>query len=441
MTKLSPDMSIDMSTTNKSVTNNKQSLKDEVLAEETKNQDTVTQLNNAHQYLRHLSMSCQGSRQQHSRAHSIFHVFGTGEEVSDFVQPILNQNISYDNDRPRYSSTYSMQSSEALLKLSSGSFNSCDLNVFRDSKTEAPQAALAMSPPSLPLNQTRSNSVISLSRNRNRILAMLDDVKRKRRMRNRSKSDIMQYLDDLVPQEELLNANNNNANGSDPNTTNKSNVRHPYWAHNRVYQFLNHPSSATPLAIIYHVTVFVIVLCCLILTIWATVKTSAGQANIIKAVYLFEKVVITWFSFEFLLKLWSCSCKKPYRGFRGKLAYILVPSRLIDLLVLVLTTVVLVVNPSSTGHEVFVVSAFRGFHRFFQVAQVLTLKRSLKPWKILASVIYDQREQLFIILYTEFIVLCTLAYLAFLVERDNNQNFESIADSMWWAVSIFVLFN
>lgn len=246
----------------------------------------------------------------------------------------------------------------------------------------------------------------------------------------------MQYLDEFVPQEELLHTTANNNNGHRPSpATKKSLVRHPYWAHSRVYQFLNHPSSATPLALIYHVTVFVIVLCCLILTIWATVKVPARQENIITAVYLLEKVVITWFSLEFVLKLWSCSCKKPYRGFRGKLTYILVPSRLIDLLVLVLTTVVLFVNPSSTGHEVFVVSAFRGFHRFFQVAQVLTLKRSLKPWKILASVIYDQREQLFIILYTEFIVLCTLAYLAFLVERDNNQNFESIADSMWWAVS------
>ena len=145
--------------------------------------------------------------------------------------------------------------------------------------------------------------------------------------------------------------------------------------------------------------------------------------------------MITWFSIEFLARLWCCSCKKQYRGLKGKARYLAAPARLIDLLVLILTTV-LVVNPSKTGHEIFVVSAFRGFHRFFQIAQVLTLNRPLKPWKVLASVIYDQREQLFIILYTEFIVLCALSYVAFLVERDQNENFNSIADAMWWAVSV-----
>lgn len=139
-------------------------------------------------------------------------------------------------------------------------------------------------------------------------------------------------------------------------------------------------------------------------------------------------------------RLWCCSCKREYRDIKGKLRYLAAPARLIDLLILILTTAVLVVNPSKTGHEIFVVSAFRGFHRFFQIAQVLTLNRPLKPWKVLASVIYDQREQLFIIFYTEFIVLCALSYIAFLVERDQNENFGSIADSMWWAVSELILY-
>ncbi|KAJ6220645.1 hypothetical protein RDWZM_006457 [Blomia tropicalis] len=266
----------------------------------------------------------------------------------------------------------------------------------------------------------RSSSIMSFGPNsRRRILALLDEVRKKRELRDRRKSDlnVTYYLDDLMFHDE-------DGTGSSLNS---------YRRRKKLYQFLNHPSGA-PWAIAYHIGVFIVVFICLILTICATIPQLSVQQRAIAAVYLLEKIVITWFSFEFLARLWCCSCKKQYRGFRGKCRYLCAPSRLIDLLVLILTTVVLVLNPSKTGHEIFVVSAFRGFHRFFQIAQVLTLNRPLKPWKVLASVIYDQREQLFIILYTEFIVLCALSYLAFLVERDKNDNFNSIADAMWWAI-------
>ena len=152
--------------------------------------------------------------------------------------------------------------------------------------------------------------------------------------------------------------------------------------------------------------------------------------------YLLEKVIIFWFSSEFIIRMWSSSCKHQYQGWKGKVKYLSVPSRLMDVIVITLSIVVLTINPSS-GHEVFAASAFRGFHRFFQVLQILTLKKQLQPWKVLSSVIYDQREQLFIIFYIEFIVLCILAYISYIVEKDDNPQFDSIAEAMWWAVSIF----
>ena len=97
----------------------------------------------------------------------------------------------------------------------------------------------------------------------------------------------------------------------------------------------------------------------------------------------------------------------------------------------------MIVLPFNTrnGSEVFAVSAVRGFHRFFSVLQIITLNRQLQPWKVLSSVIYDQREQLFIIFYIEFIVLCILAYISYIVEKDDNEQFDNIAEAMWWSVS------
>lgn len=287
-------------------------------------------------------------------------------------------------------------------------------------------STLTPPPPPPPLShRNRANSTISLAKTRIHILAMLDEVRKKRFKRRQS--DLMAYLDDLIVSDDPLAL----ATGA------SKRFKRRY----KIYQFLNHPCTGAPWSITYHVLVFVVVFICLMLTICATIQKSPLQEKAIRSVYLLEKVVIIWFCIEFFLGIWSCSCKKRYRGFVGRVRYLTVPSRLIDMIVLSLTTLVLIFNPSKTGHEVFVVSAFRGFHRFFQVAQVLTLNRPLKPWKVLASVIYDQREQLFIILYTEFIVLCTLAYVAFLVERDTNENFNSIADSMWWAVSGNRFFN
>ncbi|CAG2167908.1 unnamed protein product, partial [Oppiella nova] len=153
----------------------------------------------------------------------------------------------------------------------------------------------------------------------------------------------------------------------------------------------------------------------------------------LRFLYLLEKVIIIWFSGEFIIRMWSSSCKNQYQGWSGKIKYLSVPSRLMDVIVITLSLVVLTINPSS-GHEVFAASAFRGFHRFFQVLQILTLNKQLQPWKVLSSVIYDQREQLFIIFYIEFIVLCILAYISYIVEKDENHQFDSIAEAMWWAL-------
>ncbi|CAG2119789.1 unnamed protein product, partial [Medioppia subpectinata] len=178
----------------------------------------------------------------------------------------------------------------------------------------------------------------------------------------------------------------------------------------KVYNFLNYPKGFW--AISYHILVFMMVFACLIVTVFSTIDEF--QAGALRYLYLLEKVIIVWFSSEFIIRWWSSSCKNQYQGWSGKFKYLSVPSRLMDCLVITLSIVVLTINPSS-GHEVFAASAFRGFHRFFQVIQILTLNKQLQPWKVLSSVIYDQREQLFIIFYIEFIVLCILAYISYIV--------------------------
>ncbi len=148
---------------------------------------------------------------------------------------------------------------------------------------------------------------------------------------------------------------------------------------------------------------------------------------------------MVWFAGEFIIRLWASSCKIQYQGFKGKLRYLRSPFRVIDLIVIGVSITVLLVDPRN-GYEVFAASAFRGFHRFFQVLQMIRLDRQFRPWRVLASVLYAQREQLIITCYIGFLALCFAAFLSYLVERDVNDNFDSIADALWWAVRYTIVY-
>jgi hypothetical protein len=197
----------------------------------------------------------------------------------------------------------------------------------------------------------------------------------------------------------------------------------------RVYNFFNKPKTFW--SIVYHILVFILVFGCLIATVFSTIHEFADKAS--ECLLILEKIIIIWFISEFILRLWSSSCKQRYQGWKGKLKYIIVLSHLLDIVVIILSIVVMTLNTRS-GSEVFAVSALRGFHRFFNVFQILTLKRQIEPWKLLFAVIGDQSHQLLIIIYIEFVLVCILAYVSYVTEKNDNKQFNNIAEAMWGAV-------
>ncbi|OTF70819.1 potassium voltage-gated channel subfamily KQT-like protein [Euroglyphus maynei] len=200
----------------------------------------------------------------------------------------------------------------------------------------------------------------------------------------------------------------------------------------QVYEFFKRPSTFW--ATIYHVLAFLLVMACLIVSLFPQVDSPylddmGGKWNVLDHL---EKIVVIWFSIEYLLRLWSCNCRPKYCGLRGKWNFVKAPAHLIDLLVIILSVWVMVWPHE--GHEVFAFRAFRGFHRFFQVAQIMITERQLRPWRIFMSVLYDQREQLMIIFYMEIIIFSLLAYLGFLVEHQSNDMLDSMAEAVWWSI-------
>ncbi|KAK5643596.1 hypothetical protein RI129_007441 [Pyrocoelia pectoralis] len=195
----------------------------------------------------------------------------------------------------------------------------------------------------------------------------------------------------------------------------------------RTYVFLEHPGGW--LCFIYHFTVFMLVLVCLIFSVLSTIDTYAN----------FEICLVVFFGVEYIVRLWSAGCRSKYMGFWGRLRFIRKPICIIDLIVVVASVVVLTVG--SNG-QVFATSAIRGI-RFLQILRMLHVDRQGGTWRLLGSVVFIHRQELITTLYIGFLGLIFSSYFVYLAEKDagdvgsdgkNKGDFSSYADALWWGV-------
>ncbi|CAG2170893.1 unnamed protein product, partial [Oppiella nova] len=163
---------------------------------------------------------------------------------------------------------------------------------------------------------------------------------------------------------------------------------------------------------------------------------------------ILEKVIIAWFAFEFVIRLWASGCRPEYQGWNGKVRYLCRIESIIDLVVIVVSAVVLGLQPINLVVDtsiVFAAAALRGFHRLFIVIRLVWARKStsgvdsaVSPFRMFVSVLYSQREQLAIITYISFVVFFIGSFLVYLAETQTNSEFKNIANSFWWAVETVI---
>ncbi|XP_065213038.1 potassium voltage-gated channel subfamily KQT member 1 isoform X2 [Planococcus citri] len=202
----------------------------------------------------------------------------------------------------------------------------------------------------------------------------------------------------------------------------------------RVYVFLEHPCGW--LCFIYHFTVFLVVLICLIFSVLSTIETYASSAN--ETLFWMEICLVIFFGVEYTVRLWSAGCRSKYMGAFGRFRFARKPICIIDLIVVVASAVVLSIG--SNG-QVFATSAIRGV-RFLQILRMLHVDRQGGTWRLLGSVVFIHRQELITTLYIGFLGLIFASYFVYLAEKeappDPNNNrtgdFSSYADALWWGV-------
>ncbi|XP_029995341.1 potassium voltage-gated channel, KQT-like subfamily, member 2a isoform X1 [Sphaeramia orbicularis] len=194
---------------------------------------------------------------------------------------------------------------------------------------------------------------------------------------------------------------------------------------NFLYNALERPRGW---AFIYHAYVFLLVFSCLILSVFATIREFKNSSE--SALYILEIVTIVVFGVEYIVRIWAAGCCCRYRGWRGRLKFARKPFCVIDIMVLIASVSVLAAG--SQGN-VFATSAIRSL-RFLQILRMLRMDRRGGTWKLLGSVVYAHSKELITAWYIGFLCLILASFLVYSVEKEENKEFETYADALWWGL-------
>ncbi|KAL1482999.1 hypothetical protein MTO96_033427 [Rhipicephalus appendiculatus] len=199
----------------------------------------------------------------------------------------------------------------------------------------------------------------------------------------------------------------------------------------KVYNFLERPTGWK--CFLYHFSVFLVVLICLIFSVLSTIDQYSDFA--MSSLYYMEIFLVVFFGMEYCVRLWAAGCRSKYLGFWGRLRFARKPISIIDLIVVVASVVVLV---AGSNGQVFATSAIRGI-RFLQILRMLHVDRQGGTWRLLGSVVFVHRQELITTLYIGFLGLIFSSYFMYLAEKDamgieGKSDFTSYADALWWGV-------
>ncbi|CAH8828411.1 unnamed protein product [Trichobilharzia szidati] len=194
----------------------------------------------------------------------------------------------------------------------------------------------------------------------------------------------------------------------------------------KIYNFLERPKTWP--SVIYHVIVFASVFGCLVLSVLSTIHEYTESAG--RILLYMELVILFWFFAEYCLRLWSAGCRSRYQTWRGRLNFARRPFCIVDVIVIVASVIVLAVD---SDRNMFAASALRGL-RFFQILRMIRMDRRGGSFKLLASVVWAHRQELFTTVYIGFLGLIFSSFLIFLVEKKENEKIRTYADALWWGV-------
>ncbi|XP_071501429.1 potassium voltage-gated channel subfamily KQT member 1-like isoform X1 [Diadema antillarum] len=200
----------------------------------------------------------------------------------------------------------------------------------------------------------------------------------------------------------------------------------------RIYNFLERPTGW--LAVLYHISVFLLLFTCLAVSVVATVDDEDSYIYMTcnHLVFVLEIVAVLILSTECTLRVWSAGCRSRYQGHYGRLRFIRRPLCILDIVVVIASVLIIVIG-SSNGK--FLEPAFRGL-RFIQILRMVRVDRRGNTWKLLGSVVWAHRQELLTTWYIGFLALISVSFLVFTLENkaENDGDYKTLPDAMWYGL-------
>lgn len=161
--------------------------------------------------------------------------------------------------------------------------------------------------------------------------------------------------------------------------------------------------------------------------IWAVLQTEPAFTDMLPSAMAYVEFAFgAFFLLEYVLRIWVITLGDRYRGWRGRLRYMVSPFALVDLLVLVSF-----LAPLLVGTDAFILRVLR----ILRIVALVKLGRFSAAMRNIGHALAERRQELLVSLCLAGVVLLISSTLMHLVEgRAQPEAFGSIPRAFWWSI-------
>lgn len=192
----------------------------------------------------------------------------------------------------------------------------------------------------------------------------------------------------------------------------------------KLYQLLEEPQKH-PYGKLANILIYSMVLLSISILI---LQTEPGFQEHTKLLKQLNSACMVFFTIEYFLRLSVCSQDPKYKGFFGKIRYMLTPFMLIDLLVLL-------------PFYLTMFNVHAGFLRSFRILRVFKLLRLSKYVRfneMILDILRSKKEEFVFVGVVSFMIIIVLAPIVYYAEHPvQPEIYDSISNTIWWSIVTF----
>lgn len=172
--------------------------------------------------------------------------------------------------------------------------------------------------------------------------------------------------------------------------------------------------------------VVIVILAGSVIAMLETEQSLWRDEHMAAAFRLLDRILLAFFSIEYLLRFWTAGEVAAWRSWRGRLVWMTRPWHLFDLFLIVVFLL------PHLGAEIFILR----FLRIGRVFMVLRLSRLTAAGQMLGACIYARRYELLVSVMMALLLMVVAAVFLYLVEGSvQPEAFGSVPRALWWAMA------